>query len=138
MNHLLDTCVISEYQNKLPNEAVLSWIESQAEESLYLSILTIGEIEKGIARLSNSKKKNDLLKWLQSLIYRFDNRILPIDLEIIRCWGNLVGTLEKKGRVLPIMDSLIAATAIDKNLIIVTRNVKDFADTNVKILNIWE
>ena len=138
MNHLLDTCVISEYQNKAPNEAVLSWIESQAEESLYLSILTIGEIEKGIAKLPNSKKKNELLKWLQSLIYRFDKRILPIDLEIIRCWGNLVGTLETKGRILPIMDSLIAATAIDKNLTIVTRNVRDFADTGVKILNIWE
>jgi toxin FitB len=120
-----------------PNNLVLDWIQSQEEESLFLSVMTIGEIEKGISRLPISRRKDELTIWIQSLIYRFEMRILTINIEIIRHWGNLVGTLEKKGRVLPLNDSLIAATALVNNLTIVTRNEKDFEKTNCKVLNIW-
>ncbi len=137
MSFLLDTCVISEYQKNIPNNLVLDWIQSQEEESLFLSVMTIGEIEKGISKLSISKRKDELTIWIQSLIYRFEMRILPINIEIIRHWGNLVGTLEKEGRVLPLTDSLIATTALVNNLTIVTRNEKDFEGTNCKVLNIW-
>jgi len=138
MKHLLDTCVFSEYQNKKPNPAVLDWIDAQIEESLYISVLTVGEIQKGIAKLPKSKKQERLAAWLETSIYRFDKRILPVDLKILRRWGELTGTLEKKGRVLPIIDSLIAATALAHNLIVVTRNEEDFAGAGVTLLNVWK
>lgn len=138
MNNLLDTCVFAEYQKKQPDEKVIAWVNSRIEETLFLSVLTIGEINKGIAKLPKSKRKTELEKWLQKLIIRFDKRILPLDLEVVRFWGELTGTLETKGRVLPIIDSLIAATALVHNLTIITRNEDDFADTGVKLLNIWK
>ena len=138
MKNLLDTCVISEYKKPQPNQNVIKWLDEQLEESLFISVLTIGEIEKGIAKMPMSKRKDDLELFLENLVTRFDRRILPIDVKIMRCWGKLVGELENKGRVLPIVDSMIAATALENNLTIITQNVADFADTDVNILNIWK
>jgi len=137
MNFLLDTCVFAEYQNKKPNQRVIDWVYVQTEESLFISILTIGEIEKGIASLPVSKRRSNLSLWLESLIHRFDKRIVLLDLEVLRRWGTLCGALEVKGRVLPVMDSLMAATSLTHNLTVVTRNVDDFAATGCQILNIW-
>lgn len=137
MNFLLDTCVFAEYQNKKPDQKVIDWVDSQTEESLFVSVLTIGEIENGIARLPISKRRSNLSIWLESLIYRFDKRIVPLDVEVLRGWGKLCGVLEEKGRVLPVIDSLIAATSLTNNLTLVTRNVDDFSGTNCAILNIW-
>jgi toxin FitB len=138
MKNLLDTCVIAEYQKPLPDVKVMSWLNSQIEESLYLSVLTIGEIEKGIARLPASKRKNNLEMFLENLVTRFDRRILDLDTKTLRRWGQLTGSLEKKGRVLPIIDSFLAATALVYDLTIITRNAADFTGTGSRVLNIWD
>lgn len=138
MKNLLDRCVIAEYQKPAPDIKVMNWLGSKIEESLFLSVLTVGEIEKGIARLPASKRKNSLEIFLENLVTRFDRRILNLDTLILRRWGRLTGSLERKGRVLPFVDSLLAATALEYNLTIVTRNTADFADTGTTVLNVWE
>ena len=138
MSYLLDTCVIAEYQKPMPDVKVIQWLDSQTEEWLFLSVLAIGEIEKGINKLPLSKRRTNLENFLDSLLARFDRRVLPLDTAVLRCWGKLIGSLEIKGRVLPILDSLLAATALEYDLTIVTRNEKDFTKTNTKLLNIWK
>lgn len=137
MNSLLDTCVIAEYTKAAPSPKVIEWLDAQLDESMFLSVLTIGEIEKGIAKLKPSKKKSELGHFLEILLARFDRRVLPLNTAILRRWGMLVGSLETKGRVLPIIDSFIAATALEYDLTIITRNVRDFDESEVKILNVW-
>ena len=138
MNKLLDTCVVAEYKKPAPETKVIQWLDSQIEESMFLSVLTVGEIEKGIVRLPASKRKTNLENFLEVLLARFDRRIISLDTAILRRWAKLVGSLESKGRVLPIIDSLLAATALEHDLTIITRNESDFADTGAKVLNIWE
>lgn len=138
MKNLLDTCVIAEYQKPVPNAKVMNWLISQIEESLFLSVLTIGEIEKGIAKLAASKRKNNLEVFIGNLVTRFDRRIFDLDTATLRRWGRLTGSLEKKGRVLPIIDSLLAATALEYDLTIITRNTADFVVTGVRVLNVWD
>lgn len=138
MNYLLDTCVLAEFKNKKPEQKVLDWLAKIDEESLFLSVVTIGEIQKGISNLPRSKRRRELEKWLQSLIYRYDGRIYSVDVEIMISWGKLSGKLAKKGRVFPFVDSLIAATCLTHDLTLVTRNESDFKNSGVKLLNIWE
>jgi tRNA(fMet)-specific endonuclease VapC len=138
MSYLLDTCVISEFRKPQPQQSVIDWLDAQLEESLFLSAITIGEIQKGVTALPASKRQRSLQTWLDEVVYRYDKRILPLDVVALRRWGNLTAQLEKSGRVLPLMDSMLAATALVHRLTIVTRNVDDFADTGVKVLNIWE
>jgi toxin FitB len=138
MTYLLDTCLISELVAKKPNQKVLDWLDAQAPETLYLSVITMGEIAKGISKLTPSRRKEDLDIWLkQTLPYRFTGRIIDIDLPTMLLWGELVGKLEKQGRPLPMMDSLIAAIALQNSLTLVTRNEKDFAGIEVTIVNPW-
>lgn len=138
MSYLLDTCVLSEFKKKQPEKKVIAWLEAQIEESLFLSALTIGEIQKGIASLPASRRRTDLEIWLENVTYRYDRRILPLDTGVMRTWGKLTGALETQGRVLPFLDSLIAATALNHKLILVTRNESDFAGTGATVLNIWK
>ena len=138
MKNLLDTCVIAEYEKPAPEAKVIDWLAGQIEESLFLSVLTIGEIEKGIARLPASKRKKNLETFLENLVTRFDRRIIHLDTQILRRWGRLVGSLEKKRRVLPIIDSFLAATALEYDLTIITRNTADFAATGARLSNIWD
>ena len=138
MTFLLDTCLISELVAKHPNQKVVDWLDAQVPDTLYISIITIGEIAKGISKITASKRKESLTKWLnKTLPSRFKDRILGIDFSTILLWGNLVGQLEQNGRPLPAMDSLIAAIAIHNSLSLVTRNEKDFAGTGVVIINPW-
>jgi tRNA(fMet)-specific endonuclease VapC len=138
MTYLLDTCLISELVAKQPNQKVLDWVDAQIPETLYLSVITIGEIAKGICKLTPSKRKESLTTWLnETLPNRFENRILTLDVSTMVLWGNLVGQLEQNGRPLPAMDSLIAAIALQYSLSLVTRNEKDFAGTGVVIINPW-
>lgn len=110
MNFLLDTCVISELIKTQQNKKVVDWVNLCSEETLFLSSLTIGEIQKGISKLPVSKKKNKLQNWLdQSLFERFDRKILSIDYIVAQKWGKILSTSEKKGFRLPAIDSLIAA-----------------------------
>ncbi len=138
MNDLLDTCLISEMVAKQPNQQVLDWLDAQVPETLYISMITIGEIAKGISKMTASKRKESLTNWLnETLPNRFEQRILSIDFSTMVLWGNLVGQLEQNGRPLPAMDSLIAAIALQNSLSLVTRNDKDFALTGVVIVNPW-
>lgn len=138
MNFLLDTCLISEPKQKKPNERVLEWLDAQDESKLYLSVLTIGEIKKGIARLESSRKKTELEKWLEKLRARFSRRIVPSTEKTFLVWGKMYGEFERKGSVRPAFDSLLEATALEHDLIFVTRNVKNFQNSQVTILNPWE
>lgn len=138
MKYLLDTNVISELVAKQPVAQVVTWIDSIDDTQAYLSVITIGEIKKGIEKLPDSARKERLREWLSDdLIVRFSQRILAIDVNVMLNWGNLVAMLEMKGRKLPAMDSLIAAVAIHGQLTLATRNVNDFRDTGVALINPW-
>jgi toxin FitB len=138
MTYLLDTCLIFELVAKRPNQKVVDWLDNQAPEMLYLSVITMGEIAKGIHKIDGSQRKDSLQIWLtQTLPTRFSGRILGIEAATMLLWGELVGRLEKQGRSLPVMDSLIAAIALQNSLALVTRNENDFAETGVEIVNPW-
>ncbi len=139
MKFLLDTCLISELIKREPNPRVLPWLESQDETTLYLSVLTIGELQKGISKLPDSLKKLELQAWVSNdLVARFEGRLLSIDGEVAIAWGRLLGVAEKQGKKLPVMDILIAATAITHNLTVVTRNTRDLERCHAKAFNPWK
>ncbi len=139
MAYLLDTCTISEMVSVKPNAKVLKWFESQSEKTLFLSIVTIGEIEKGIYQLVQSKKRLRLETWLfDELVPSFQNRLLGIDRKLITAWAKMIAELKTKGMIRQSFDSLIEATALHHQMILVTRNVKNFQDSQVTILNPWE
>lgn len=136
MKFLLDTCVVSALRKPKENTSLVEWISEVDESDLYLSAITIGELEKGISRLPESKKKTAVSEWVRHAVTnRFGNRVLPIDAGVAACWGELIGAREKKGKTLPILDAFIAATAIVADCTVVTRNTKDFADCGVRLLN---
>ena len=138
MKYLLDTCVISELMTKQPVLRVVDWIDRMEESHLYLSVITIGEIRKGVEKLSPSNKKTVLEEWLNDhLIRRFAGRIVPIDLNIILKWGQMTGALEKTGQTMSAIDSLIAATAYQGHFTLVTRNEKDFLHSKIPLFNPW-
>ena len=139
MSFLLDTSVISELVRKSPHLPVLEWIDAQDETSLYLSVVTIGEIEKGIARLPASARKTKLQSWVRrDFVERFGARLLPVDIRVATRWGTLTGESEKRGQPLPVIDSLIAATALVHDFAVVTRNVDDFKRCGVACVNPWD
>ena len=137
MNYLLDTCVLSEYKRPKPSAQVLDWLDGQADDSLYISVLTIGEMDKGIFKIPTSKRRTNLAAFVETLIARFDRRILDLDTDALRRWGVLIADLESKGRSMPVIDSLMAATALARDLTLITRNTQDFVNTGVKIFDPW-
>jgi predicted nucleic acid-binding protein len=138
VSFLLDTSVISELVSRKPHARVLDWIDKQAETSLFLSVLTLGELEKGIARMPASARRTKLINWVRrDLAERFSGRLLPIDAQVAERWGMLVGESERRGVPLPVIDSLLAATALAHSLQIVTRNVRDFERCGVTCVDLW-
>jgi len=136
---LLDTCVISEMVKARPNLAVVQWIDSVEEGKLFLSVLTLGELEKGIAKLQDVSRKQVLHEWLeQDLAERFAGRILPIDTSVAVAWGKMQGEAERNGNKLSVIDSLLAATAQTNGLSLATRNVVDFERFGTRVFNPWE
>lgn len=140
MNYLLDICVLSEYAKKKPNQQIIQWLDEQEEARLFISILTIAELKKGIFKIRNSQPERykKLSQWVEKIEQRFNQRILPLSDKILFSWAKLSGESEAKGNKLPIMDSLIGATASEYNLIIVTRNVSDFDFSSFKVFSPWE
>jgi len=138
MKWLLDTCVLSEFSKPTPEPAVVDWLRKQADADLAISVLTIGEIEKGIYRLPESAKKNRLLVWLESeVLGRFEDRIMAIDLAVVKQWARFQAETEKKGRSLAAIDGLLAATAQAHQMTLVTRNNPDMEATGVSLFNPW-
>jgi predicted nucleic acid-binding protein len=136
---LLDTNCISELVRVKPEPRVLEWMEAADEGLLYLSVLTLGEIRKGLAGLPQSKRRTHLEAWLEvELQARFSRRILPLDAAVADRWGVLAADAKRKGKALSTIDALLAATALHYNLTVVSRNVSDFANTQVPFLNPWE
>ncbi len=136
--YFLDTCTISDVVAKQPNQNVLDWFTNQPPATVYLSVITIGEITKGIQKMPSSRRRTELEIWLdKAVLIQFQQRIIEIDLATMILWGELTGRLEPQGRMLPTMDSLIAAVALQHSLTLVTRNEKDFAGTGVTIFNPW-
>lgn len=138
MIYLLDTCVISELAKPKPEKKVIRWVEESDEEALFLSVLTIGEIQKGIARTGDVTRRTRLQHWLDGdLRGRFAHRILPIGEDVALTWGIIQAGAESTGRPVPTIDGLLAATAITHNATLVTRNVTDVLSTGALLLNPW-
>lgn len=146
MTYLLDTCIISKLRKiKSRSDPKLeSWIEKHSETQLYLSVITIGEIQSGIAKLDGKqpeeKRKRRILEdWLfASLIPRFQERILEIDSAVALTWGKIMGISRRNGNQLPAIDALLAATALTYQLIVVTENVRDFENSGAPCFNPYE
>lgn len=140
MTYLLDTNVISESVSAQPNAGVIAWLQSITVTESHISAISVGEIKRGIEKLEETHpRKQRLNQWLENeILNRFLGRILVIDSPVMLTWGMLVGTLDRQGRSLPLMDSLMAAQALSHQLILVTRNDKDFQGTGVKLLNPWQ
>jgi len=138
MSYLIDTCCISELVKKKPNSNVVKWFADSDELSMYLSVITFGELRKGIEKLPYSKKKNELNRWVkEDLNHRFKNRVLSINMEEVNEWGEISAAAEKNGNPLPAIDSLIAATARVHDLSVVTRNTQDMEGAGVEVINPW-
>lgn len=140
MTYLLDTCVFSELVARRPNENVAAWLSGARPTQLYVSAITIGEIKRGIEKLpDDARRKQTLSEWLEEdLLVRFQGRVLVLDTPVLLEWGRLVAGLERRGRKLPALDSLIAAQALYHRHDLVTRNVRDFPDTGLELFNPWE
>lgn len=138
MSWLLDTCVISEYAKKAPAPEVIAWLDEQDEASLFLSVITLGEIEKGILKLRTSdlNRSQKLTAWLGKIEQRFAGRILPLDAAALHVWAQIAAQAELAGQPLPVMDGLIMSTAQCHGLTVVTRNVQDFAHYP-QVFNPW-
>lgn len=118
---------------------MIRWLDAVDEDKLYISAITIGEIQRGIAKLPESRRKVELQTWLnEGLLERFTGRILPLDAQTLLVWGNLSVRLESTGQPVGVMDGLIAAVALQHNLTMVTRNVENFIPCGVQVLNPWE
>ena len=138
MSWLLDTNVICEPTRRAPSPNVVEWLRSVSSSGFYASIITLGEIRRGILRLPFGKRRRKLEKWMrEDFLPAFDGRILPLGEEEITAWAEMLAGLEKRGRSMPAIDSLIAATALARDLTIATRNTEDFAHSGARVFDHW-
>ena len=136
---LLDTNIISELIKPKPEPRLVTWLSGTDETLLYLSVLTLGEIRKGIEALKQPARRVQLETWLDSeLRLRFSGRILTVDDDVADRWGVIVGRAAARKIALPVIDGLLVATALHYNLTLVTRNSKDVVGTEVSVFNPWE
>ena len=138
MRVLLDTCVLSELRKPKVHPGVRQAVDALSDEELFVSVISIGEILKGISLLRESSRRGALEAWLKALERDYGDRLLSIDLETSRLWGELTAAAQKAGRVVHATDGLIAATALRHGLHVMTRNTADFEPTGVLLLNPWE
>ena len=136
MSYLLDTNVVSELVRVKPNNKVVKWFETVPDEALHLSVLSLGEVRKGVEKLKASRRRERLRVWLeQDLVEWFGPRLLPVDHAVADRWGILLARIE---RPVPAIDSLLAATALHHGLRLVTRNIEDFQVTGLEVINPWD
>jgi len=135
LSYLIDTNVLSELRRKVPDPGVVEWFSRRPATTLHVSVLTLGEIRKGIEGIGDEARRQAMVDWLETDLHAFfTGRILPIDSAVADRWGRLVAAA---GRPLPAVDSLLAATALANDLVLVSRNIKDFAGMPVQLFNPW-
>ncbi len=135
MSYLVDTNILSELRRREPNPGVYAWITGRPSAGLYISVLSLGEIRRGIESLPDGDRRSRLADWLEvELPAFFGERVLPVDERVADRWGRLVSQI---GRPVPAIDSLLAATALHHDLTLVTRNVRDFSYSGLEIVNPW-
>jgi len=133
MSYLLDTNIVSETVRRTPNKAVIAWLDRLPGEALFVSVLSLGEIRKGIETLADRKRREKLRLWLEhELPAWFEGRVLPVGLAVADRWGRLLADV---GRPVPTIDSLLAATALHHELRLVTRNAGDFDYPGLQVIN---
>lgn len=138
MSFLLDTSVLSETIRRRSDANVLRWLNVTRDEDLFVSVITLSELRYGIERLPDGQRRIDMEAWLhRGIERRFARGLIPVDLRVADAWGRLRAELDRKGRPVPVVDGLLAATALVHSLTLVTRNVRDFADTGIALLDPW-
>jgi predicted nucleic acid-binding protein len=135
---LLDTCVVAELRRPEGNPAVKAAVGELADEELFVSVLTLGEIAMGIGLLAASRKKKALASWLNGLESKFADRILGIDAETARIWGEFTARAQKDGEIVPAVDGLLASTGIRHGLHVMTRNTRHFEASGALVLDPWQ
>ncbi len=139
MRFLLDTMVLSEGRKRRPNAAVAAWLDEVPEDQLGISVLTLGELERGVAAHPDAAQRRRLQVWLEDgLRLRFVGRILPVDEAVASLWGRLSGESARLGRTVPLVDGLLVATARRHGLTLVTRNLRDVEGLGVTVLDPWQ
>ncbi|WP_298096844.1 type II toxin-antitoxin system VapC family toxin [Brevundimonas sp.] len=134
---LLDTNAISEPKRARPDPGMIGWLNEQLLSDLHISVITVGELRRGIVRLEPGRRRDDLDFWLADLILRYGERILSVDLEVTERWASLAEINRAAGRVSEMTDELIAATAHVHGLAVVTRNVRHFEHSGCRVLSPW-
>jgi predicted nucleic acid-binding protein len=138
MNYLLDTCVLSELVKAAPSQKVRDWIGSKQASQLFISSITWAELQRGVVKLPASKRRNELTEWLANLDVQFGEKKLAFDAKTAEHWALMVSALESQGKSMPVIDSLICATAQHYDLVLVTRNTKDFVNAQVYLIDPWQ
>jgi predicted nucleic acid-binding protein len=138
LRYLLDTNVLSETRRPRPDSAVIAFLETTDEDSLFLSVITLAELRRGVDRLPSGRRRSALNEWLENdLIARFDGRILGIERETADAWGRLMARAERNGRTPAVLDVWIAAIAVVHGMTVVTRDVADFTPLSDQVFNPW-
>ena len=138
MRILLDTCILSELRRPNCDEMLRKYILNIPDENLFVSVISIAEIIKGVSLLNDSKKKQELQSWVYSLERFYEDRIKNIDYETAQIWGEMTATAQKRGVVIPAIDGLIASSARRHGLHMMTRNISDFEHTGVMLVQPWD
>lgn len=126
----------SELISRRPDPNVIAWIDGLDPDTVYLSVITIGEIQKGVEKLPDTERKQTIREWLHNdLLLRFQGRIIPITASVALMWGTLTAALEQNGRSLSAIDALVAAIAREGGYVLITRNVRDFAGAGITVIN---
>ena len=138
MNYLLDTNVVSEWTRPAPPLAVLQWLHEIDEDRVFVSVVTVAELRRGVGLMAAGRRRTELDRWFrEEFPARFDGRLLPIDRPIAESWGALMAQARQQGFGLSIMDGFLAATAQARDLTLVTRDVRDFSRLGLALFNPW-
>ena len=138
MRYLLDTCVLSELVKSTPDAHVIRWFEARKAHELCISAMTWGELQRGVTRLPESKRRSELTGWLQQLETGFEDRILAFDQPVAKVWADMTVQAETQGKSMAAFGSIIAATASAHDCKLVTRNVRDFVNAGIDVINPWQ
>jgi predicted nucleic acid-binding protein len=138
VRYLLDTCALSELVKSTPDAHVIRWFEARKAHELCISAMTWGELQRGVTRLPESKRRSELTLWLQQLETGFEDRILAFDKNVSRVWAHMTAQAETQGKSMAAFDSIIAATARAHDCKLVSRNVRDFVNAGIDVINPWQ